>query len=128
MASNCWRLSRISCSSSMIRIEPLADINRFPCAGEFQEEGGTVSEGAFHANLSGVLADDAVGHSQPEPGAAAGGFGSEEGVEYLVQVIGGDAHTVIRNFHVDGRILSLGGQRQLASSRHGIARIHNEVH
>src|SRR5271157_6505958 len=125
---SCSRLSRISVSSSITRIEPLADIHGFPDCGKFQPEGRSATLHAVHLDRSGMLPDDAVSYRETQACASARGLGSKKRIENLVEVIGGDSHAVVGNFHVHGGVLSLCSNGQLAAARHGIARVQDQVH
>ena len=46
---------------------------------------------AVDLDVTAGLFDEAVNHAQPQPGALADVFGREEGIEYLVDDIGGYA-------------------------------------
>src|SRR5208282_1662143 len=111
---SCSRLSRISVSSSITRMEPLADIHRFPNCGEFQPEGRSATYHAVHLDRSGMFPDDAVGHRETQARASTGGLGGKKRIENLVEVIGGDSHAVVGDFHVYGGILRLRDNGQFA--------------
>src|SRR5208283_1710637 len=125
---SCSRLSRISVSSSITRMEPLADIHSFPNCGKFQPEGRSATHHAVHLDRSGMLPDDAVGHGEAQARASTGSLGGKKRIENLVEVIGGDAHAVVGDFHVHGGILRLRGNGQFTAAGHGIARVHDQVH
>src|SRR5437867_1187874 len=127
-AKSCSRLSRISFSSSMIRMAPLRDMDGPPEGRELQTEGTPLADGAFDADLPAVLAHDAVGDGEAEARAAAGGLGGEEGIEDLREVIGRDTHAVVADLDAHGRVFAFSCERQLAAVGHGVAGVHDEVH
>ena len=55
--------------------------------------------GAACADVAAVLLDDAVGQGQPQARPLADGLGGEEGVEDLVENIGGDALAIVGHFY-----------------------------
>src|SRR5882762_6374687 len=76
--------SRISASSSIMSTDPeedgfvfsgreitaTSDMDCLPAQGEIKSERRSFAGVALHAYFAGVLLDDAVGHRQPESGAA----------------------------------------------------------
>src|ERR1035441_2769783 len=109
-SSRSWaRLSRISVSSSMTRMEPLADIHRFPYCGKFQPEGRSATDHAVHLDQSRMFLDDSVGYSEAQAGASTDSFGGEKWIENLVEMLSGNSHAVVGDFHAHGRILRLRG-------------------
>src|SRR5271157_1829073 len=54
-----------------VRLRAVSGIDCLPHQGEFHDEGGAHPGLAVHADFSGVLLNDAVGHGKTQPGAAA---------------------------------------------------------
>src|SRR5438046_7696126 len=101
-ASNCSRLSRISFSSSMIRIEPLRDMDGFPYGWKFEAEGGPPPHGAFDCDLPAVFADDPVADGKAKARAAARGLGGEEGVKNFREIFGRNTHAIVSHLNSNG--------------------------
>ena len=60
------------------------------------------------------LGDDGVAQAQPETGSLTDGFGGEEGIEHLVEVLFSDARAVV--FHDEGAAFAIGVTAELNSS------------
>src|SRR5579859_1437223 len=80
--------SRISASSSITSIEPLG-MNCFPHGRKFYVKGCAASGGGAHIDFAGMFFDDSIAHGQAQASAAAPGFGGEERVKYLMDVVAG---------------------------------------
>src|SRR5262249_30802410 len=65
-------------------------------AGEIDHKSGVAPLLAVNCNGAAVLADNSEGNAETESSAAALASGSEERIENLVFVFGGNAHTVIK--------------------------------
>src|SRR5512142_2187091 len=112
----------------MMRMEPLGDIHLFPCRWEFKPEGCAAAYRALHADPPGVLADDPVADGKAQSRTPAGRFGCEERIEDLIQVVGGNAHSVVGNLDEHRAVLGFGSESQLTAARHSVPRVHDQVH
>src|SRR5690348_12498626 len=110
----------------MMRTEPLTDIYSFPCGRKFKPERGAVPEHAMYPDLRRVLANKPVSYGEPQARATRGRLGSEERIENLAEMVRSDAHSVVRDFHPNRGVLSVGCQREFTPARHRIPRIDDQ--
>src|ERR1700678_4786050 len=94
-------------------------------------KGGADAESALDVDFAGVLLNDAVAYREAEARAAAltglgRGFGSKEWVINALEVLGGDAGAGVGDDGFDMPVGD-GGYAQLASLRHGVFRIEQQV-
>src|SRR6185437_15617562 len=121
--SNASRPSRISISSSTTRMDPLR-MHRFPCYGEFQTEGSSLSRDGAHVYFSGLFFDDSIAHREAQSCAAAAGFCGKKRVEDSMQVLRRNASARIGHLDLHRTIVSAGSNFNHAPGRHGIASVH----
>ena len=59
-----------------------------------------------------MLADDVVADAETQAGAPVGWLGGEEGIEYVVDYLRGNAVAVVPDIYLNGVYRSLGGYPQ----------------
>lgn len=77
---------------------------------------------------SAVVADDAVGNAQAQSGSPLCESGGEERIEYLREVVGLNAATVVVDLEPDPAFIHFAMQGNLCASFLGLDRIANQIH
>src|SRR5215831_3873533 len=146
ISSRVCRDSRISASSSTMSTEPAAagfpliaprdmtatsDMGCLSAQREVERKSRTRPRIGFHANLSGMLLNDAVSYRQTQPGASVLAFlgcrlGGEERIVNALNVLRRDAGTGVRNPHAH-HLAVAGGNAQSPAARHRVLGVEEQI-
>src|SRR6185437_14049877 len=137
--SSASRLSRMSASSSTIRMRPLdlleagmsggnvSGMNRFARERNLDQEAGASAGLALHFDRSSMLPHYSIGYRQTEPRAFFRSLGREKRVEHARQISSGDSLPCIQDLDIGQRIVVPGMYRERAARLHRVARVQKQI-